>query len=512
MTDNELEIEVSDFGPISHAKLGLRPLTAFFGPSNTGKSYLAVLIYALHGFLGRRSLFPYILPSELRRTHKSNSDDRELPKVKKAIDRFLDEVAETEGQASVDIPIPPEIIKFFGLTLERRGSRLVREIKRCFGHDDIAPLMRKGSSGKNSRIAVRGMMPGGQEKFLYEYRLSKNIRSKPDVSAQIPDEMTVSNNLRFTDYLSALIEGSSAGSRQRRDRAILTRIWNEATKGMTGPFDLPAYYLPADRAGIMHARKAIASSLFDQDPMDDSIEDMRMSGRIPSTLSGVAEDFLKELILLQKRKPELRGRNFGKQIEDAMLGGTVEVVESAAGFPEYLYRPRDWPESGESLLMKHSSSMVSELAPVVVYLRHVIRGNSVLIVEEPEARLHPKTQVDFIRQLANLVNHGIRVIITTHSEWVLDELSNIVRRSRIPASKPTRKNRQPNVSEVSLGTEDVGAWYFEPSSRSKGSVLKEIPFDDSGLADTGFEDVANALHNDWVSISENIEEGNFPVL
>ena len=33
-----LEIEMADFGPIVEAKIDLRPLTVFVGPSNTGKS------------------------------------------------------------------------------------------------------------------------------------------------------------------------------------------------------------------------------------------------------------------------------------------------------------------------------------------------------------------------------------------------------------------------------------------------------------------------------------------
>ena len=41
-------IEVTDFGPIRRAAVDLRPLTVFAGPSNTGKSYLAMLVYALH--------------------------------------------------------------------------------------------------------------------------------------------------------------------------------------------------------------------------------------------------------------------------------------------------------------------------------------------------------------------------------------------------------------------------------------------------------------------------------
>ena len=44
---NHLELTVSNIGPIAEASVELRPLSVFVGPSNTGKSYLATLIYAL---------------------------------------------------------------------------------------------------------------------------------------------------------------------------------------------------------------------------------------------------------------------------------------------------------------------------------------------------------------------------------------------------------------------------------------------------------------------------------
>ena len=44
----KVEISVRNFGPIAEADLDLRPLTVFVGPSNTGKTYLSVLTYALH--------------------------------------------------------------------------------------------------------------------------------------------------------------------------------------------------------------------------------------------------------------------------------------------------------------------------------------------------------------------------------------------------------------------------------------------------------------------------------
>ena len=46
--NNNLKLNVTNFGPIVKAEIDLRPLTVFVGPSNTGKSYLAMLIYALH--------------------------------------------------------------------------------------------------------------------------------------------------------------------------------------------------------------------------------------------------------------------------------------------------------------------------------------------------------------------------------------------------------------------------------------------------------------------------------
>ena len=43
-----IHLAAQNFGPIASADIDLRPLTVFVGQSNTGKTYLAALIYALH--------------------------------------------------------------------------------------------------------------------------------------------------------------------------------------------------------------------------------------------------------------------------------------------------------------------------------------------------------------------------------------------------------------------------------------------------------------------------------
>ena len=55
----DAHIKVKNFGPIEKAEIDLRPLTVFVGESNTGKTYLAALIYAVHQHFGGISQFSW---------------------------------------------------------------------------------------------------------------------------------------------------------------------------------------------------------------------------------------------------------------------------------------------------------------------------------------------------------------------------------------------------------------------------------------------------------------------
>ncbi len=72
------------------------------------------------------------------------------------------------------------------------------------------------------------------------------------------------------------------------------------------------------------------------------------------------------------------------------------------------------------------SSMVKELAPLVFYLRYLAEPGELLIIDEPEMNLHPAAQTEIIEFLAMLVNAGLHVLITTHSTYVIDHLTNLM--------------------------------------------------------------------------------------
>lgn len=148
----------------------------------------------------------------------------------------------------------------------------------------------------------------------------------------------------------------------------------------------------------------------------------------------------------------------------------------------------------------NASSMVSEIAPIVLFLRYIVQDNDVLIIEEPESHLHPEMQVEFTRLLAGAVNSGLRVILTTHSEWVVETIGNLVELSKVP--KARREGLDGGA--YALSEENVGVWRFRQKKRPRGSVVEKVPHDpETGTYATGYNAVAMALHNEWADAASS---------
>ena len=139
---------------------------------------------------------------------------------------------------------------------------------------------------------------------------------------------------------------------------------------------------------------------------------------------------------------------------------------------------------------------------MVLYLRYLVRPGDLLIIEEPESHLHPAMQATFARELARLVRFGVRIMLTTHSEWMLEALANLVRLSDLP--EPQREGIP--GADVALTPGQVGAWLFKPGTGAAGTVVEEISLDvEVGTYPAGFDEVTESLYNEWVGISNRIE-------
>ena len=496
-------LSVKDFGAIAEATVELRPLTVFVGPSNTGKSYLAILIYALHQFFGggqgsrmwrKRPFYGFSRGLSSKASRKAL--EAALPWAEQEYEAMR--TARTKSEVSVEFPEElAKLVRSILRDVSESGPLFDAEITRCFGVQKSSSLIR--SSSKAAKISLRRDHVGDMmynQPLEYEFTVERN---GSQLAATIHDDIALQFEgvyRRPYERLLHIFARSQVNESFYRNR-LIAETADFVLPYLVGPISHPIHYLPADRAGIMHAHRVVVSSLLGR----ASRAGLTAESPLP-TLSGVLTDFLDHIVGLgESRLREGSNTKLAQRLEAEILHGAVQIQSSVVGYPSFNYRPSAWKRG--MLPLMTTSSMVSELAPVVLYLRYFVRKGDILIIEEPESHLHPAMQVSFTRLLAAMVKSGIRVIITTHSEWVLETLANLVRLSDVKKS-----NRKRILDEdLALTSNQVGAWLFSPKKRPRGSVVKEIPLDmGSGTFPAEFGEITEDIYNEWASIANLVED------
>ena len=531
-----LELTVSNFGPIAEASIELRPMSVFVGSSNTGKSYMAALIYVLHKFFNAYSGDDIRSPMLLRKQQSPDLSTNDLSGLYAWTKETISDLQTTKHETSYLIELPESIamsVRPIINNIAHLSGDLEDEITRCFGVEKAKTLIRHLSDGKTilSLYQDNSKEVGQNDPFGYEVEITEQGAK---INVAIPNTMPLQMNMGdisvllwnwHADWLAELenmgfnkmgskatanlnidwlteLENMESDGKERAKRILedlLCTLASDIASDIAGPLSRPAHYLPADRAGVMHAHQVVVRSLIAR----ASRGVLRPDSPMP-VLSGVLGDFMEQLVALADSSRRAHRKNYdnlAQRLEQTLLRGAVRVEQSPIDYPSFVFRPNGWERD---LPLMNASSMVSELAPVVLYLRHVVQPGDLLIIEEPESHLHPAMQVEFTRQLAAAVQSGIRIIITTHSEWVLEELANLVRLSELPKERRTGIDDE----DIVLSPNQVGAWFFEPIVDQSGSVVREISLDtESATFPAGFGLVTESLYNRWSEISTRIEEG-----
>lgn len=135
-------------------------------------------------------------------------------------------------------------------------------------------------------------------------------------------------------------------------------------------------------------------------------------------------DFTRHLETIAKSDSFLASEH-PKVLDDfaALLGGRYEVTRN----DELFFIPQG---KRLRLTMDESSSSVRSLLDLGFYLRHIAKKGDLLMIDEPELNLHPQNQRLVARLLARLVNAGIKVFVTTHSDYLVKELNTLIMLSR----------------------------------------------------------------------------------
>lgn len=132
-------------------------------------------------------------------------------------------------------------------------------------------------------------------------------------------------------------------------------------------------------------------------------------------------DFVRQLEDIDKLTGSLAAANPDLlQAFDAIIGGSYKVIKDQG----LVYQPKG---SGKPRFsMNESSSCVRALLDIGFYLRCKAKQGDIFIIDEPELNLHPKNQRALARLVARMVNAGVKVFITTHSDYLIKEFNTLI--------------------------------------------------------------------------------------
>ena len=373
-----MKIAIKNLGAIKQAEFTLGKLTIICGRNNTGKTYAT---YALFGFLSFwRDAFSIKVPS---------SDVRQLL---------------NEGSIELNIQ---DYINNAPKILENGCRAFTEQLPHVFASSE------KHFSESQFLVALdlRDIHPGP----AFERTMGAAKTQLFSISKEA-DSSLVS--------ISLLVEKDKV----RIPQDVINRIIGDALKDIIFGHLFPHPFIAsAERTGAAIFRKELNFArnrlLEEMSSMEKDINPFELLSKVYADYALPVKsnvDFTRQLEALAKKD------SFIAKSHPEILNDFADIIEG-----EYLVTKNDelyYVPNGKrlKLTMDESSSAVRSLLDIGFYLRHVAAPGDLLMVDEPELNLHPENQRRVARLFSRLLNIGIKVFITTHSDYIVKELNTLI--------------------------------------------------------------------------------------
>ncbi len=384
-----MKISIKNLGPIKEANIEVGNLTVFVGPNGTGKSYLARTIYGLYSY---EELISFLVNNEQREHYQ----------------RLL-----------------------FGSTKVSYQS-LIEAIKKLKHKDTVNALHLIYTQWANYFAADLPTF------FNEKPELLKNVSIKAQIKSKLTSSLLESVKEDTIDRLSKIIVSEQINKNSKSESnklniIIATFMARLISFHLSGKSYSDATYLPAARSNYLLTYKAILKSRSQSKGLLGSInKDERNNDRFDKPV----ESFLDKLS--EARPNDRHLFEHANAMEKALFqDGSLKIDKSESDLANFEYILND---TGKSIKWHNTSSMVSELSPLLVIIRNMYYFNSLLVIDEPESHLHPSAQKILIDHLAILINNGLKIILITHSPYILSCVNNLIKWGGLVKNFPDNKN------------------------------------------------------------------------
>ena len=197
-------------------------------------------------------------------------------------------------------------------------------------------------------------------------------------------------------------------------------------------------------------------------------------------------DWLNELPEKQKLKPN-GFHDHALLLKKKLVGGTYRVDVRSGAVQFRPYQPKRDGIKTNFMGLHMTSGMVKSLFGLWFYLENQASKGSVLMIDEPELNIHPASQRYIARLLARLVNAGLNIVISTHSDYIVRELNSLIMLSGDKNQKLRTKYGY-DKNEV-LSIEQVGAYLYDKQTITPFDITPE-----DGIYATTFDEVIGDIN------------------
>ena len=155
---------------------------------------------------------------------------------------------------------------------------------------------------------------------------------------------------------------------------------------------------------------------------------------------------------------------------------------------------------GFNIPLHRASSSVRGLSDLYFYLRHVAQKDQLVIIDEPEIHLDTANQILLARLLTRMIQAGLKVLITTHSDYIIKEINNLIMLSN------SFKNRKKVVRELGYKDDD----FIEPDSIrayiAAEDGLNKCDVDEFGIDMPVFDETIDKINRISNELASRLEE------
>jgi len=373
-----MKIQIENLGILRLAEFSLGDITIICGGNNTGKTYAT---YALFGFLysWREEFYVQIGAKE--------------------IDQLF-----SDGVTYINL-VP--YVKKVGNILSAGCRQYEKQLPMIFA----APEDRF----QNSRFCVS----------INEENIQINNKFERRVSSADSERFSITKEEGSSELVVSLLVDKD---RVKIPRRIISRFIGDAIKEIIfgGVFPNP-FIASAERTGAAIFRKELNFPrnrlLEEMSRTDKNIDPFELLLKIyqdyPLPVKTNVE-FLRKLEAITKKRSFI-ARDHPALLDDFsdILGGEYKVSRD----DELYFSPKN---KRVKLSMDESSSSVRALLGIGFYLKHIVQPSDLLMIDEPELNLHPENQRRLARLFARLCNLGVKIFITTHSDYFIKELNTLI--------------------------------------------------------------------------------------